>query len=187
MKIRRHLFSVMLWFLREHDLAARNFATEFCVRVRVVAVNEAAEYNLAEEEVTSSSPRRAARHKPHVCARSVGDAGPPGPYGERRNGVGGRREEEGTCVHVRGRTATKEGGWRERESTRRGRERVGGGRAARSSRPRRQLPTDLSSGTCRSGAMSFCTFLLSAESSASPRGQKVPQDRRPAGTSSTRS
>ncbi|KYM98966.1 hypothetical protein ALC62_10327, partial [Cyphomyrmex costatus] len=29
----------------------------------------------------------------------------------------------------------------------------------------RQLPTDLSNGTCRSGAMSFCTFLLSTESS----------------------
>ncbi|KYQ49078.1 hypothetical protein ALC60_11864 [Trachymyrmex zeteki] len=38
----------------------------------------------------------------------------------------------------------------------------------RSSRPCRQLPTDLSNGTCRSGAMSFCTFLLSTESSASP-------------------
>ncbi|EGI70527.1 hypothetical protein G5I_00728 [Acromyrmex echinatior] len=37
----------------------------------------------------------------------------------------------------------------------------------RSSRPCRQLPTDLSNGTCRSGAMSFCTFLLSTESSAS--------------------
>ncbi|TGZ53936.1 hypothetical protein DBV15_03553 [Temnothorax longispinosus] len=140
---------------------ACNIATEFCVRVGAAnearRLTEAAEYNLAEEEVTSPShPRRAASRAARVRALGWG-CWPSWTVRSQRE-----RERDG-------------------ESARRGEEGVdGGGRAAHSSRPRRQLPTDLSSGTCRSGAMSFCTFLLSAESSASPRGQKVPQDRRAA-------
>lgn len=135
-------------------------------------------YNLAEEEVTALSPRRA-RHGPHVCARSVGDAGPPGPYGEREGReteIERERERKRESAYAGVPRQGKAEGKREMEKAR-DEERIregGRGRASRSSRPRRQLPTDLSSGTCRSGAMSFCTFLLSAESSASPRGQKSP-------------
>lgn len=96
----------------------------------------------------------------HVCARSVGDAGSPGLSMRTQRGRESRGIERAMQSTYAGEPGERKRE-REREMRREEGEKGEGEEAVRSSRPRCQLPTDLSNGTCRSGAMSFCTFLLS--------------------------
>lgn len=106
-EIRRELFVKLFYKVRRYPFspynvklckclacAARNIATEFCVRVTRRPTEER-RYNLAEEEVTASSPRRAASRAARVRALCWGCWPSWTVHGERRDeGRDGERERE---------------------------------------------------------------------------------------------